>query len=208
MSMSRVVIAFLTALMMLPISVVGAQDPTPEPGPDAARLLPGAIAFGDGWELTQTVNPSVLTPYSFEMTPDVFREGAAGIYTGPGGSRIVIVSLLITENRVAIRQSWEDATGILNAANSGVSTDYERDLALETMEAPARCAEAKRIEGTERFVLLPMGGTMCAVDPDGILIAIVSGDFDEQAGVAASDAVIDLALNGASGTPTSVTPGQ
>lgn len=207
-NMTRLIFAFLIALAALPVVQGSAQDPTPEPGPEAARLLPEAVAFGDGWELTQTVNPSILTPYSFEMTPDVFREGAAGISTGPNGSRIIIASLLITENRVAIRQSWEDATGLLNAASSGISTDYERDQALETMEAPAGCAEAKRIEGTERFVLLPMGGTMCAVDPDGILIAIISGNFDEQAGVAASDAVIDLALNGASGTPTSLTPGH
>lgn len=204
--MTRIILMLLIALAALPVVPGSAQDPTPEPGPEAARLLPEAVAFGDGWNLTQTVNPSILTPYSFEMTPDVFREGAAGIYTGPNGSRIIIVSLLITENRVAIRQSWEDATGIMDVASSGVSTDYERDQALETMEAPAGCAEAKRIEGTERFVLLPMGGTMCAVDPDGILVAIVSGDFGEQVGVTASDAVIDLALNGGTGTPTSMVP--
>lgn len=204
--MAKLILALLIVLgshVTLPVS---AQEPTPEPGPEAAQILPDADAFGEGWTKTQTVNPSILARYSFEMTPDVFREGAAGIYTGPTGSRIVVVSLLITENRVAIRQSWENATKLLDAVNFGVSTDYERDRALETMAAPQGCAEAKRIEGLERFVLLPVGGTMCALDPDGILIAIVSGNFDEATGVTASDAVIDIALNGEGSTATVATP--
>ena len=62
------------------------------------------------------------------------------------------------------------------------------------MDAPAGCVEAKRIEGIENFVLLPAGGTMCAIDPDVILIAVVLGDFADQSGVAASDAVIGVVL--------------
>ena len=157
-------------------------------------MLPDAGAFGDGWSLADTVSPAILARYSFEMTPDVFREGAAGVYVGPNGGRVVVVSLLVTESRVAIRQSWEDATKLLDAVRSRLSTDYERDEALKTMEPPEGCVEAKRIEGTENFVLLPAGGTMCAVDPDAILIAVVLGDFGGQTGVAASDAVVGLAL--------------
>src|SRR5262245_54494923 len=111
------VIRLLTAMIligsMLTASPVDAQEPTPEPGPNAAKMLPDAKAFGDGWLLSQTVSPDLLARYSFEMSPDVFREGAAGIYVGPQGSRIVIISMLITENRVAIRKSWEDATELL-----------------------------------------------------------------------------------------------
>ena len=105
------------------------------------------------------------------------------------------MSLLITENRVAVRQSWEDATTLLNAVESRINTDYERDAALETMAAPPECAEAKRTEGTETLVLLPAGATMCAVDPDGIMIAVVFGSLDGQTGVAASDTVIAAALD-------------
>lgn len=192
--MIRLLFVVALSLVMLPISSTNAQDPTPEPGPNAAKMLPDANAFGDGWSLDETVSPDLLARYSFELTPDVFREGAAGVYVGPDGSRIVIVSLLITENRVAIRQSWEDATKLLDAVGTRSSTDYTRDKVLKTMEAPTGCVEAKRIEGIENFVLLPVGGTMCAVDPDGILIGIVLGQFGEQTGVAASDAVIGVAL--------------
>jgi hypothetical protein len=173
-----------------------AQDPTPEPGPNATKLLPEASALGAEWTLSETVSPDLLARYSFEMTPDVFREGAASIYLGPDGARIAVVSLLITENRVAIRQSWEDATQLLDNVRSDASTDYTRDEALETMDPPAGCVEAKRIEGIQDFVLLPLGGTMCAIDPDVILIAIVFGQFADQTGVAASDAVIGAALGG------------
>src|SRR5215204_1941759 len=162
---------------MVPATPASAQEPTPEPGPNAAMLLPEAGAFGDGWLLNETVNPDLLARYSFEMTPDVFREGAAGIYVGPAGSRIVIVLLLITENRVAIRQSWEDATKLLDAVRTRTTTDFERDQALEMMDPAAGCVEAKRIEGIENFALLPVGGTMCAIDPDIILIAVVLGNY-------------------------------
>ena len=192
--MIRWLVPVVLSLLVLSAAPVSAQDPTPEPGPNAARMLPEANAFGDGWSLSQTVNPDLLARYSFEMTPDVFREGAAGIYVGPNGSRIVVVSLLITENRVAIRQSWEDATKLLDSVSSRAITDYQRDQALETMDPPADCVEAKRIEGIENFVLLPLGGTMCAIDPDVILIAVVLGDFAEQTGVPASDAVVGAAL--------------
>jgi hypothetical protein len=35
---------------------------------------------------------------------------------------------------------------------------------------------------------------MCAIDPDGILIAVVQGSFGEQSGVVASDAVTGVVL--------------
>jgi hypothetical protein len=44
------------------------------------------------------------------------------------------------------------------------------------MEAPGECVEAK---GIEDFVLLPVGGTLWAIDPDVILIAVGLGQFAE-----------------------------
>ena len=192
--MIRWLVPVVLALLMLSAAPTSAEDPTPEPGPNAAKMLPEATAFGEGWSLTETVSPDLLARYYFTMTPDVFREGAAGIYVGPRGSRMVMVSLLITENRVAIRQSWENATKVLDAVRGAAITDYQRDEALATMAPPGGCAEAKRIEGIENVTLLPVGGTMCAIDPDVILIAVVLGDFDEHTGVAASDAAVGAAL--------------
>jgi hypothetical protein len=181
-------------LLTLAVMPVAAQDETPEPGPAAAGFLPEASIFGDGWAQSQVVSPDILARYSFTMSPDVFREGAAGIYLGPGGSRAIVVTLLLTDNRVAIRKSWEDATDLLQSMSYSVSTDYERDGQLETMEPPTPCVEAKRVEGTEQHYLVPYGATMCAVDPDIVAIVAVSGDALDAAGVAASDAIVGLAF--------------
>jgi hypothetical protein len=128
------------------------------------------------------------------MSPDVFREGAARLYGGPEGSRILLISLLLTESRVAIRQSWEDATEIMDEVRYRISYDYDRRDALESLDPPGSCVEAKREEGLENFYLHPVGSTMCATDPDGILIAVVSGSINGLTGIDASDALIQMMM--------------
>jgi hypothetical protein len=130
----------------------------------------------------------------FNMTPDSFREGAAGIYLGPQGARVIFVSLLATSSHVAVRKSWDDASKLLDEGGSMTSQDYTKVQDLSTVPPPNGCVEAKRTEGTENFTGLLSGGTMCAIDPDIILIAITFGSVGQDSGVAASDAVIEAAL--------------
>lgn len=190
--MKRRSVIFLLLLWTLTLGLrpVAAQDQTPEPGPSAVKLLIDPATLGDGWLLHHAISPDAMFPYSFEMSPDVFREGAAGIYVGPAGSRVIAVALLVTNSRVAIRKSWEDASDLLDRFSSDVSEDWDRERELETADPPEGCAEAKRIEGTEYGFGLSVGATMCAVDPDIILIAGVFGTMQDQSGVAASDAVV------------------
>ncbi len=169
-----------------------AQETTPEPGGAAAALLPEAAPLGPGWAIDATVSPSVLRPRSFELSPDVFREGAARIYLGPAGGRILIVTLLLTESRVAVRQGWEEASELLALIGDDASTDAGRTEQLATLSPPPGCVEAKRIEGTQHILLQPVGATMCAVDPDLIVIASVSGGWSSQIGTAASDHLVAL----------------
>ncbi len=187
-------IRVLLALVIMGTCLVGvsdarAQDPTPEPGSAASLFLPEADLFGDGWTLDQVVSPDIIARYSFEMTPDGFREGAAGVYLGPNGARVVAVALLITESRVAIRQSWEDATELFDVFRYNSETDYQREEALESMDPPEGCVEAKRSVGVAEHFLVPTGVTLCAADPDIVVLAAVSGAIDDLTGVAASDAV-------------------
>lgn len=192
--MAKLILMFAMVIGSLGAIPARAQEATPEPGPQAALALPEAAAFGDGWRRSQIVSPEELTRFDFEMEPGVFREGAAGIYVGPEGSRIVVASLLISESRVAIRESWDEATELLEAVTSGFSSGFGSDEDLEAQAVPAGCVEAKHIEGIEDFVLLPVGGTMCAIDPDGILVTVVYGAFNGQDGVAASDAATGITL--------------
>jgi hypothetical protein len=85
---------------------VAAQEDEPEPGPTASQELPAADMFGTGWVQSEVVSPDSLEQYGFTMSPDVFREGAAGIYLGPEGNRALVVRFLLTDKWVAIRQSW------------------------------------------------------------------------------------------------------
>ncbi len=198
----------LTVLVCVSILLGGqvalAQDPTPEPGPGAASELPPASVLGEGWTQYDVVSPDVLGGYSFEMTPDVFSEGAAGLYSGPDGARVVIVNLIVTNSRVAVRASWEDATELMERLTWGMESDYRRQEALDTMPPPSACVEAKRVEGLENAYLTPVGASMCAQDPDNVWIFLVSGTLNGATGVAASDALVQATLSGAApGTPSS-----
>lgn len=184
---------FVLMLCFFPAATLS-QETTPEPGATAAESLPAASVLGKGWTQDTPVSPDILAEYSFTMSPDVFSEGAAATYLGPNGSRVLILNLIVTDNRVAIRKSWEDATSLLDALAFGITEDYTRTEDLETMTAPEGCVEAKRKEGIERGFLTPFAATMCAVDPDTIVLVIASGTFDQGAGVEASDAIMVASL--------------
>ncbi len=194
-SMKRVLLVMIVVFGLGQfVPSVAAQDTTPVPGPNAAKHLLSAKTLGKGWSLSQTVSPDVLVQYGFTMTPDSFREGAAGIYLGPQGAQVIFVSLLATSSHVAVRKSWDDASTILSGLGTMVSQDYQKAQDLSTAAPPDGCVEAKRTEGTENFTGLLSGATMCAIDPDLILIAITFGTVEAASGVAASDAVIESSL--------------
>ncbi|MGI8975115.1 MAG: hypothetical protein ACR2GS_00125 [Thermomicrobiales bacterium] len=194
--MVKRVLFVVMSLMLMGSQVANAQDETPEPGPGAASQLPAATVLGEGWTRYDVVSPDVLARYSFEMTPDVFSEGAAGLYAGPNGARVVLVNLVVTDSRVAIRASWEDATELLDSMTRSSDYDFRRAEDLETMGPPPSCVEAKRFEGVENTYLAPVGATMCAFDPDQIWIVYVSGTVGGNQGVGASDALVETILGG------------
>lgn len=186
----------LSVLLIMSSSSVLAQADEPEPGTKAAADLPKATVFGDGWVQDEVISPDAIDRNSFTMSPDVFREGAAGIYRGPHGARALVVRFLLTDNRVAIRNSWEDAGELLRNMTLFLATDYERDQQLETLAPPAGCLEAKRVEGTERVFRLPAGATICAADDESLFMVVVYGPVNGATGVEASDAVITQIVGG------------
>lgn len=191
--MKRIIFVVMSLTMMSP-QVAFAQDETPDPGPGAASQLPAAPLLGEGWSQYDIVSPDVLARYSFEMTPDVFNEGAAGLYAGPNGARVVLVNLVVTDSRVAIRASWENATDLLDTMTRSADYDFLRTDDLESMAPPPSCVEAKRFEGVENTYLVPVGATMCAFDPDQIWIVYVSGTVGGSEGIVASDALVEAFL--------------
>jgi hypothetical protein len=184
--MKAVVILLVVATVVIGATPGAAQEPTPEPGPEAAERLPDAGTLGNGWSLITTISPDVLSPYGFQMSPDVFREGATAVYGGANGARAIVVVLLLTETRVAVRKSWEDANDLVGTLTNQVREDYQQQEALDTMDPPAGCVEAKRVEGVaeDQFTV---GATLCAADPDIVILTVVSGSLDDLSGVPASD---------------------
>jgi hypothetical protein len=187
--MRHVLSTFMAAFLLLSAAPTYAQDEEPEAGTNAAQDLPDAAVLGSEWVLAEVISPDSIERYGFTMSPDVFREGAAGIYLGPAGSRALIVRFLLTDNRVAIRRSWDDAGELLHTLGYSMSTDYSRDQELETMAPPDGCLEAKRVEGVEKVFRLPAGATLCAGDDDSLFLVVIYGEVNGLTGVAASDAI-------------------
>jgi uncharacterized cupredoxin-like copper-binding protein len=196
--MRALLVYLLVGILIIgPARTMAQSDEEPEPGPKAASVLPKAEVFGKGWTESAVISPDVIQEYGFTMSPDVFKEGAAGLYLGPNGTRAIIVSFILTDNRIAIRKSWEDASDLMGVINYPVSTDYERDQELESMPAPEGCLEAKRVEGVEKTFHLPSGSTLCAVDDISLLLVTIFGDVNGASGVDASDAVVSAVTIGA-----------
>jgi hypothetical protein len=187
--LKRIALILLGLIVLMPSNVAASQEEEPEPGTNAAADLPDATVFGTGWVQDEVISPDAIEQYGFAMSPDVFREGAAGIYLGPEGSRALVVRFLLTDNRVAIRTSWDDAGELLESLTLFVSTDYERDQQLETLPPPEGCLEARRVEGSERVFRLPAGATLCAADDDSLFMVIIYGEVNGASGIEASDLV-------------------
>jgi hypothetical protein len=165
---------------------VGAQiDP---PKGEAAAYLPAAARFGDGWSLSRAA--------ALDVDVDAFREGAMAALTGPDGTRVLAAVLLVTQDRVAIRRSWEAALSLFDNYSGELEYVTGRDDELSGEPPPSGCIEAKRIDGTARQLGIdtgiPMGVTLCAAEPDLIVLTVVSGTVFELGGFAASDAIASL----------------
>jgi hypothetical protein len=167
----------------------------------ARTFLLDAVSLGEGW--SSVVNEPL------DVTPEEFRAGAIGVLIGPAGARVLAVAMLVTDERVAVRRSWEEASDLYHKYSGELEYDSDRDEILDRLPLPAGCIEAKRIDGTARQLGLdtgiPMGLTLCAADPDVIVLTVVSGGLGSLSGHDASDAVASLML-GAITSIDDVTP--
>ena len=191
MRMALLTLFFLAALA--PLSAAAQDD-----NDAAVALLPAPETFGDGWTLLVNDPTEDLLP--------VFRAATIGTYGGPAGARVVLNVLLVGEGMTAIRGSWEEVTDYLQEFDSRMvlAVDDERSQQLEAMVPPDGCSDVRRVEGYESIggTAFPVGVTLCAADPDILLVATVSGEMNGRTGVDASDAVIAMTLAAPGATPT------
>ena len=182
--------AFLTRVAL-------AQDEPPDPGATARAYLPASDGFGPGWKRF----PPTAVP---NLVAGTFREGAMASYGGPEGARVVLIALLVDESFV--RRGWEEATTLFENYQYNLAYDYERGEQLRNVPPPPGCAEAKRIDGPDYDDGYPTGITLCAADPDVILLAVASGAVSDESGFAASDNVIVAALAAGAAGAAGATP--
>lgn len=191
----RGLLLFVVALLASGGSAGAQADPRP-------GLLPDAATIGGGWVLVAK-EPSGDLDASF-------RDGAFGVYAGPDGARTVVSIYAVATGMTAIRQSWEIANGVFDGYRGEI--DYRFDASIErdltAAAAPDGCADVRRIEGAEKYGYghIPMGMTLCAADPDLIVLAFVSGPVGDRTGHEASDAVVEAVLAGRGGATPVAAP--
>ncbi len=162
-------------------------------------MIPAAEAFGARWALLHQ-EPAV------EDLNAAFRDAGYAVYGGPEGARVVVSVFLVAEGMTAIRDSWEIGNNAFDSYRSEIDYAYqssrERDLAERA--APEGCADTRRIYGVDTIGLatFPVGITLCAADPEVMVLAYASGTVAGLTGYEASDAVVAAVLGGGEGTPT------
>jgi hypothetical protein len=192
----------LTLLLALSLAAgaAGARAQDEPASGDAARYFPPIEPFGEGWQVVRSAG--------LEVDPDVFRTGGVTVLTGPDGARVVAAVLLVTRDRVAVRRSWEAADNLYDNFGGELAYLSGREQELDGDPPPPGCVEAKRIDGTAKQLGIdtgiPLGITMCAAEPDVIVIAVASGAMLDATGYAASDAIVALMVAHASGSATPV----
>jgi hypothetical protein len=186
--MKRVLCVLFVLALLASGSPTLAQDPTPEPGANASKMLPSGAWIGKGWKRTEL--------RGVDADANLFREAAVASYGGPQGSRVVIFVFLQTDSREAVRQSWEAVSSSFDTYKYRLGYGYERDQQLQTIAAPEGCAEAKRAEGEDQAFLVPTAITMCGADPDIIILVIVSGPIGGVADYTISDWIASQTATG------------
>lgn len=194
-----VLAAVVAAALAVPTIPSGAQEGTPTLAEATARYVPAPEALGEGWAVADRFDPV--------PTPTLFREGVKVVYAGPAGARAVLFAWVTREDAAAARGAWE-ATGVLLDRYRGeIAADlsFATTERLGTLDPPPGCVEARRAEGASGVFGFPAGLTLCAVEPDVVLLAVVSGQLAGERGYRAADALIAAALASAGagdGTPT------
>jgi hypothetical protein len=177
---------------MTALPALGQETATPDPASESVLLLPHAAAFGPESMHLKMMSVDKLS-WAMTMAPDVFREGAVGIYGGPTRAQVVVATLLLTNARIALRRG-ANATRLFHSYGYQLDDEFNQ-TGLWDAPLSAGCAEAKRFEGVSRDFGFPTGVTLCAADPDLIVVAVASGLVNDRAGEAA-DAVVKAVIDG------------
>jgi hypothetical protein len=183
----RPTIALMILLLSLQAAPIAAADQ-----PTAGSLLPAPAALGPDWSLIGASHSDTMSPSTG------FTSMASAMYGGSEGSRIFVRVFVVASGATAVRQARDTANDafaglrglVRERAASGSSS-------LDTRPGPTGCNDAQRADGQDaNFSDFAAGVTLCAVDPDLIILVGVFGSFDGLSGFPASDTVVENIVHG------------
>jgi hypothetical protein len=156
--------------------------------PGAGQYLPSAGAIGEGW--------SDVSQMGIAPGRDLFREGVKAVYGGPEGSRALVYVRLTKDGETARQSAWDQTAAFFRIKSQQWAAEASSMPAnnASTPSPLASCRDVRQAEGVDPETQIAGGLTLCAVDPDVIVLTIVSGELDGGSGVHASDALLQIAL--------------
>lgn len=161
----------------------GAQDGTPTVVRRAADYLPAAADLGEGWTMKRSATP--------EADGDVFAGSASAVYVGTEGARLYVGAWIARPGRVALQRSWSEVGAVYEGYRTHMLDGYVGED-LPNAALPDGCVDLRHAEGDDAIWGLPMGLTVCAVEPDAVVLTAANGEFAGLTGADASDALADL----------------
>jgi hypothetical protein len=177
----------LTALIVL-LSALAAAHALAQDSP-AAKLLPDAANLGSSWSTVSGVPKQ-------EGRASSGTSWANMEYIGPNGARVLVTVYVVAAGPKAARDTWEIANRQFDVLRFSFDSAYGRERDLEEAPVVGGCADMRRVDGSEEvFSRIPVGLTLCAADPDILVIAYVSGEVRNLTGYAAADLLVELVLS-------------
>lgn len=179
---------FLIALCLAGPGVAFAQGTSAQ---SAEAALPAPESIGTGWSLLSSDTPTDLAR--------PFRDASTALYAGPNGARARVTVLLVVEGMTAIRESWELSNEYFESLRGEIDYDFDssRERELEARALPPGCDDGRRTYGRDELFgdAFQAGITLCAADPDVIVLAYASGEVGSNSGYEASDYLVGLVVS-------------
>jgi hypothetical protein len=168
-------------LLITPLGVL-AQEPSPH------DLFPAPDELGSGWKLLSAADIPPSDTSAIEQLSEA-------IYVGPEGNRATVLMSRVAEGPAATRKAWEFMGQSFENFRMAFDADYSSERDLEEQPFVDGCADMRRMDGADKVIpALLVGVSLCAADPDTLVLAYVSGEVDGLSGHAASDRVVELVL--------------
>ena len=178
-------------------NLVQTRDGRTEVQIDMRLFVPEAAALGAGWtRLRGGSSDSILD--ASDLNAEVFPyAGLGAVYLGPNGARVTLVVLPLHTEAIPNNQVMTAVQMVQSSMSESWAVDRVASAAYRSIAPPSGCTVAERVSGIVPTVTLAGGVTSCQLSGVGVVIvAAVEGEYDGEAGVEASDHLVENIVTG------------